>query len=39
MFLGLQGIGLDAQVDTELPPALAEIVGETYTFQLKLNDF
>ncbi|CAN6851887.1 unnamed protein product [Brassica oleracea] len=33
------GIGVDAQVDTELPRSLAEIVGKTYTFQLKLNDF
>ncbi|RID68697.1 hypothetical protein BRARA_C00840 [Brassica rapa] len=33
------GIGVDAQVDTELPQSLADIVGKTYTFQLKLNDF
>ncbi|WZZ58096.1 probable replication factor A 73 kDa subunit [Brassica napus] len=33
------GIGVDAQVDTELPRSLADIVGKTYTFQLKLNDF
>ncbi|CAF2164348.1 unnamed protein product [Brassica napus] len=26
-------------VDTELPRSLAEIVGNTYTFQLKLKDF
>ncbi|KAL0813811.1 hypothetical protein Bca101_070254 [Brassica carinata] len=26
-------------VDTELPRSLADIVGKTYTFQLKLNDF
>ncbi|KAL0650466.1 hypothetical protein Bca4012_093157 [Brassica carinata] len=32
-------IGVDAQVDTELPRSLAEIVGNTYTFQLKLKDF
>ena len=31
--------GVDAQVDTELPRSLAEIVGNTYTFQLKLKDF
>lgn len=29
MSLGLQGIGADAQVDTELPQSLAEIVGKT----------
>ncbi|WZZ42742.1 hypothetical protein YC2023_039001 [Brassica napus] len=39
MFLGIPGIGADARVDTELPQALAELVGKTYTFQLKLNDF
>ena len=39
MFFCLQGIGVDAQVDTELPQSLADIVGKTYTFQLKLNDF
>ncbi|KAF3542910.1 hypothetical protein DY000_02004459 [Brassica cretica] len=33
------GIGADARVDTELPQALAELVGKTYTFQLKLKDF
>ncbi|CAF1722600.1 unnamed protein product [Brassica napus] len=32
---GLQGIGVNAQVDTELPRSLAKIVGNTYTFQLK----
>ncbi|KAF2572385.1 hypothetical protein F2Q70_00005133 [Brassica cretica] len=31
------GIGVDAQVDTELPRFLADIVGKPYTFQLKLN--
>lgn len=31
------GKGVNAQVDTELPRSLAEIVGNTYTFQL--NDF
>ena len=36
---GLQGIGVNAQVDTELPRSLAKIVGNTYTFQLKWNDF
>ncbi|CAN7048494.1 unnamed protein product [Brassica rapa subsp. trilocularis] len=33
------GIGLSAHVDTELPRTLAGIVGNTYTFQLKLTDF
>ncbi|KAF3586779.1 hypothetical protein F2Q69_00031230 [Brassica cretica] len=33
------GIGISAHVDTELPQALAGIVGNTYTFQLKLTDF
>lgn len=40
MFLLLwQGIGISAHVDTELPRTLAGIVGNTYTFQLKLTDF
>lgn len=34
-----QGIGVNAQVDTELPRSLAPVVGNTYTFQLKLKDF
>ncbi|WZZ59972.1 hypothetical protein YC2023_060079 [Brassica napus] len=33
------GIGISAHVDTELPRTLAGIVGNTYTFQLKLTDF
>ncbi|XP_048613882.1 uncharacterized protein LOC125587440 [Brassica napus] len=33
------GIGVDAQVDTDLPRFLAKIFGNTYTFQLKLKDF
>lgn len=33
------GIGLNAEVDTELPRALADVVGNTYTFQLRLKDF
>ncbi|CAF2025083.1 unnamed protein product [Brassica napus] len=33
------GIGVDAQVDTDLPRSFAEIFGNTYTFQLKLKDF
>ncbi|KAG2333195.1 hypothetical protein Bca52824_004375, partial [Brassica carinata] len=33
------GIGVDARVDTDLPRCLADIVGKTYTLQLKLNDF
>nr|VDC84387.1 unnamed protein product [Brassica rapa] len=33
------GIGINAQVDTDLPQALAGIVGNTYTFQLRLTDF
>ena len=40
MFLLLcQGIGISAHVDTELPRTLTVIVGNTYTFQLKLTDF
>lgn len=35
MLTGFQGIGVDA----ELPLSLAEIVGNTYTFQLRLKDF
>ncbi|WZY81798.1 hypothetical protein YC2023_028182 [Brassica napus] len=37
-FTCAQGIGVHAQVDTELHRSLAEIVGKTYTFH-KLNDF
>ncbi|KAL0731217.1 hypothetical protein Bca4012_027311 [Brassica carinata] len=33
------GIGVDARVDTCLPRALADIVGNSYIFQLKLTDF
>ncbi|KAH0891212.1 hypothetical protein HID58_053641, partial [Brassica napus] len=33
------GIGISAHVDTELPRTLTVIVGNTYTFQLKLTDF
>ncbi|CAN6893554.1 unnamed protein product [Brassica oleracea] len=33
------GIGISAHVDTELPRTLDNIVGNTYTFQLKLTDF
>ncbi|CAH8320550.1 unnamed protein product [Eruca vesicaria subsp. sativa] len=33
------GVGHDAQVDTDIPLSLAGVVGKTYTFQLKLNDF
>ncbi|WZZ34177.1 hypothetical protein YC2023_017584 [Brassica napus] len=33
------GIGVNAQVDTELPRSLADVIGNTYTFQLKLKDF
>ncbi|CAN6876937.1 unnamed protein product [Brassica oleracea] len=33
------GIGISAHVDTKLPRTLDNIVGNTYTFQLKLTDF
>ncbi|XP_009102346.2 uncharacterized protein LOC103828499 [Brassica rapa] len=33
------GIGTNAQVDVVLPRPLADLVGRTYTFQLKLKDF
>ncbi|KAG2329998.1 hypothetical protein Bca52824_001178 [Brassica carinata] len=33
------GVGVNAQVDSALPRSLAGIVGNTYTFQLKLTDF
>ncbi|CDY67308.1 BnaC01g44340D [Brassica napus] len=33
------GVGLNAQVDTDLPRVLSELVGKTYTFQLKLKEF
>ena len=35
----LQGIGTNAQVDIDLPRSLANLVGSTYTFQLRLKDF
>ncbi|KAG5378216.1 hypothetical protein IGI04_026058, partial [Brassica rapa subsp. trilocularis] len=33
------GVGATAQVDVDLPRSLADLVGNTYTFQLKLTDF
>ncbi|CAN6899615.1 unnamed protein product [Brassica oleracea] len=33
------GIGTNAEVDVVLPRSLADLVGRTYTFQLKLKDF
>ncbi|KAL0723152.1 hypothetical protein Bca4012_037751 [Brassica carinata] len=33
------GIGVNAHVDTELPRSLADIVGNTYTFQLRRLQF
>ncbi|KAG5378223.1 hypothetical protein IGI04_026065, partial [Brassica rapa subsp. trilocularis] len=33
------GVGATAQVDVDLPCSLADLVGNTYTFQLKLTDF
>ncbi|XP_033137295.1 uncharacterized protein LOC103838187 isoform X3 [Brassica rapa] len=33
------GIGTNAQVDIDLPRSLANLVGSTYTFQLRLKDF
>ncbi|KAG5411423.1 hypothetical protein IGI04_007742 [Brassica rapa subsp. trilocularis] len=33
------GVGATAQVDVDLPCSLADIVGNTYTFQLKLKYF
>ncbi|CAH8316954.1 unnamed protein product [Eruca vesicaria subsp. sativa] len=33
------GTGINAKVDTEFPPSLNEIVGKTFTFQLKLGKF
>ncbi|CAH8385085.1 unnamed protein product [Eruca vesicaria subsp. sativa] len=33
------GIGVKAQVDTDLPRSLADIVENTYTFQLRFKDF
>lgn len=38
-FNDLQGVGVNAEVDTELPRSLAPVVGNTYTFHLKLKDF
>lgn len=35
----MQGMGLNAEVDTELLRALADVVGNTYTFQLRLKEF
>ncbi|CAG7861826.1 unnamed protein product [Brassica rapa] len=34
-----KGVGATAQVDVDLPCSLADIVGNTYTFQLKLKYF
>ncbi|CAH8372565.1 unnamed protein product [Eruca vesicaria subsp. sativa] len=34
-----RGIGVNAEVDTDLPRSLAAVVDNTYTFQLKLTDF
>lgn len=31
--------GLSAQVDNELPQFIVDIVGKSYTFQLKLGEF
>ncbi|KAL0813038.1 hypothetical protein Bca101_069481 [Brassica carinata] len=33
------GMGTNAQVDIDLPRSLANLVGSTYTFQLRLKDF
>ena len=35
----LQGVGVDAHVEDELPQFVADIVGKTFTFQLKLGEF
>ncbi|KAF3587892.1 hypothetical protein F2Q69_00029816 [Brassica cretica] len=33
------GVGVDAHVEDELPQFVADIVGKTFTFQLKLGEF
>ncbi|XP_013607716.1 PREDICTED: uncharacterized protein LOC106314385 [Brassica oleracea var. oleracea] len=33
------GAGVDARVDNDFPPFLNEVVGKTFTFQLKLGEF
>ncbi|KAG2298749.1 hypothetical protein Bca4012_010244 [Brassica carinata] len=33
------GVGVDARVEDDLPQPVADIVGKTFTFQLKLGDF
>ncbi|CAN6812219.1 unnamed protein product [Brassica oleracea var. botrytis] len=33
------GVGVDARVEDELPQFVADIVGKTFTFQLKLGEF
>ena len=35
---GLPEIGVNVQVDTDIPRSLADIVGNTYIFQLRLKD-
>lgn len=37
--MGLQGVGVNAHVDNELPEFIADIVGKTFIFQLKLVEF
>ncbi|XP_013613788.1 PREDICTED: uncharacterized protein LOC106319950 [Brassica oleracea var. oleracea] len=33
------GVGVNARVDSDFPPFLNEVVGKTFTFQLKLGEF
>lgn len=35
----MQGADVNAHVDNELPQFVSDIVGKTYTFQLKLDEF
>ncbi|CAN6865575.1 unnamed protein product [Brassica oleracea] len=37
--LHLHGAGVNARVDNDFPPFLNEVVGKTFTFQLKLGEF
>ena len=35
----LQGVGVNARVEAEVPQFITDIVGKTFTFQIKLGEF